>query len=140
MPCVCSAHRSPGRKSVPIKVSVISFFLRKNKMNIHHVINGIFKKSAGDHCRAGGGNADNRKKSPDGLSLHVADDNPRGLRKPASDARFSINETRYLAGASGLMASAGGCLEAFQKECTVPASAEATLIKTAEITTPGCSL
>ena len=53
---------------------------------------------------------------------------------------FSISVTLYLAGASGRIASAGGCLAAFQSECMVPASADRTLTETAAMRTSGCSV
>ena len=51
---------------------------------------------------------------------------------------FSISDTRYCAGASGRIASAGGCLAARHSECRVPTRAEAMLMRTAATITPGC--
>ena len=50
---------------------------------------------------------------------------------------FSMSVTRYCAGASGRIASAGGCLEARHSEWTVPTRAEEMLMKIAAMTTPG---
>jgi len=64
------------------------FLLRQDELNVHHVINTVPEKTAADHRRAGGCDADDRQHGLDRLSFNVAEDNTRRLRQPAADASF----------------------------------------------------